>query len=60
LSNGFPVIVIRGLSDLAGAESGDNAIHTFGSLAALNAAKAVLEFISKLPGYNSPLQQHYM
>ncbi|KAL9402776.1 hypothetical protein Peur_006625 [Populus x canadensis] len=59
LSNGFPVIVIRGLSDLAGAESGDNAIHTFGSLAALNAAKAVLEFISKLPGYNSPLQ-HYM
>ncbi|XP_034929415.1 bark storage protein A isoform X2 [Populus alba] len=59
LSNGFPVIVIRGLSDLAGAESGDNAIHTFGSLAALNAAEAVLEFISKLPGYNSPLQ-HYI
>uniref|UniRef100_A0A6N2MYB4 Nucleoside phosphorylase domain-containing protein n=2 Tax=Salix viminalis TaxID=40686 RepID=A0A6N2MYB4_SALVM len=59
MSNGFPVIVIRGLSDLAGAESGDNVIHTFGPLAALNAAKAVLGFISKIPGYNSP-SHHYM
>ncbi|KAL4290025.1 hypothetical protein GQ457_14G022160 [Hibiscus cannabinus] len=49
LSNGFPVIVIRGLSDLAGNQQGDNAWSKFGSLAALNSVKAVLGFISKLP-----------
>ncbi|VVB07788.1 unnamed protein product [Arabis nemorensis] len=49
VSNGCPIIVIRGLSDLAGAQKGDNAINKFGSLAATNAAKAVLEFIKKLP-----------
>ncbi|KAF5742577.1 Phosphorylase superfamily protein [Tripterygium wilfordii] len=48
LSNGFPVIVIRGISDLAGKQSGDNVWSTFGSLAALNCAKAVLQFIRKL------------
>ncbi|KAH8502146.1 hypothetical protein H0E87_016784 [Populus deltoides] len=53
LSNGIPVIVIRGMSDLAGGQSGENAMDTYGSLAALNTAKAVLKFISKLPGYNS-------
>ncbi|XP_022745087.1 bark storage protein A-like isoform X2 [Durio zibethinus] len=51
LSNGFPVIVIRGLSDLAGGQQGKNAIGIFGYLAAVNTAKAVLEFIGKLPGY---------
>ncbi|XP_021295280.1 bark storage protein B-like isoform X2 [Herrania umbratica] len=51
LSNGFPLIVIRGLSDLAGRQQGENAIGVFGSLAAVNTAKAVLEFIAKLPGY---------
>ncbi|KAK6233882.1 hypothetical protein QUC31_006288 [Theobroma cacao] len=51
LSNGFPLIVIRGLSDLAGRQRGENAIKAFGSLAAVNAAKAVLAFIAKLPGY---------
>ncbi|KAK6228340.1 hypothetical protein SCA6_000680 [Theobroma cacao] len=51
LSNGFPLIVIRGLSDLAGRQRGENAIKAFGSLAAVNAAKAVLAFIARLPGY---------
>ncbi|XP_050208978.1 bark storage protein A-like isoform X1 [Mercurialis annua] len=49
LSNGFRVIVIRGMSDLAGSQSGENPIHTFGSLAALNTVKAVLRFIKKIP-----------
>ncbi|XP_039067300.1 bark storage protein A-like [Hibiscus syriacus] len=49
LSNGFPVIVIRGLSDLAGNQQGDNAWIKFGSLAALNSVKVVLGFISNLP-----------
>ncbi|KFK30973.1 hypothetical protein AALP_AA6G051900 [Arabis alpina] len=49
VSNGCPIIVIRGLSDLAGAQKGDNVVQKFGSLAATNAAKAVLEFIKKLP-----------
>ncbi|CAA7037341.1 unnamed protein product [Microthlaspi erraticum] len=49
VSNGYPVIVIRGLSDLAGAQTGDNAVRKFGSLAAINTAKAVSEFIKKLP-----------
>ncbi|KDP45052.1 hypothetical protein JCGZ_01552 [Jatropha curcas] len=35
--------------DLAGSQSGDNSIYTFGSLAALNTVKAVLKFIKKLP-----------
>ncbi|XP_010433778.1 PREDICTED: bark storage protein A isoform X1 [Camelina sativa] len=47
-SNGYPIIVIRGLSDLAGV-GGANTVHKFGSLAATNTAKAVLEFIKKLP-----------
>ncbi|XP_010520777.1 PREDICTED: bark storage protein A-like isoform X2 [Tarenaya hassleriana] len=47
-SNGYPVIVIRGLSDLAGAQSGDNTVRKFGSLAATNTARAVLGFIKKL------------
>ncbi|KAK9283071.1 hypothetical protein L1049_011300 [Liquidambar formosana] len=50
LSNGFPVIVIRGLSDLAGGQPGKNSIQVFGPLAALNAAKAVIQFIKSLPG----------
>ncbi|XVF82949.1 hypothetical protein PTKIN_Ptkin16aG0093000 [Pterospermum kingtungense] len=49
LSNGFPVIVIRGLSDLAGKQQGENAVSKLGSLAALNTAKAVLGFIESLP-----------
>ncbi|XP_073271716.1 bark storage protein A-like [Primulina huaijiensis] len=49
LSNGFPVIVIRGLSDLAGAQKGQNSINLFGSLAASNVAKVVLRFINLLP-----------
>ncbi|XP_006413443.2 bark storage protein A [Eutrema salsugineum] len=53
VSNGYPIIVIRGLSDLAGAQTGHNAVRKFGSLAATNTAKAVLEFIKKLPpNYN--------
>ncbi|XP_055960200.1 bark storage protein A-like [Mercurialis annua] len=49
LSNGFRVIVIRGMSDLAGSQSGENPIHTFGSLAALNTVKVVLQFIKNIP-----------
>ncbi|KAJ8759140.1 hypothetical protein K2173_004147 [Erythroxylum novogranatense] len=49
LSNGYPVIVIRGLSGLAGAQKGQIKIQTFVSLAALNAAKVVVQFIAKLP-----------
>ncbi|KAK1571639.1 hypothetical protein Q3G72_020600 [Acer saccharum] len=48
LSNGLPVIVIRGLSDIAGRQSGPNDIQIFGSLAARNAAEAVVQFIKKL------------
>uniref|UniRef100_A0A7N2LGT4 Nucleoside phosphorylase domain-containing protein n=2 Tax=Quercus lobata TaxID=97700 RepID=A0A7N2LGT4_QUELO len=48
LSNGFPVIALRGLSDLAGKQSGENAYTKFGSLAAFNAAKAVVQFIKIL------------
>ncbi|KAL1222523.1 Bark storage protein A [Cardamine amara subsp. amara] len=52
VSNGYPIIVIRGLSDLAGV--GDTTVRKFGSLAAINAAKAVLKFIKKLPpSYNT-------
>ncbi|CAI0471970.1 unnamed protein product [Linum tenue] len=50
LSNGQLVIVIRGVSDLAGKQSGHNPIRTFGSLPALNTANVVLKFISKLRG----------
>ncbi|KAF3669171.1 putative ribosome-recycling factor-like [Capsicum annuum] len=49
LSNGYPVIAIRGLSDLAGTQKGDNTIRLFGSLAALNTAKVVIGFIKSLP-----------
>ncbi|KAK6933484.1 Nucleoside phosphorylase domain [Dillenia turbinata] len=49
LSNGFPVIVIRGLSDLAGGQPGKNPIDVFGPLAALNAAQIVVQFIKELP-----------
>ncbi|XP_027111414.2 bark storage protein A-like [Coffea arabica] len=48
LSNGFPVIVIRGLSDQAGAQEGQNPIDLFGPLAASNAAKAVVQFVKAL------------
>ncbi|KAJ0046212.1 hypothetical protein Pint_05923 [Pistacia integerrima] len=45
-SNGFPVIVIRGLSDLAGGESGDtNEITKYRDIAAHNTVKVVLEYI---------------
>ncbi|XP_077235898.1 bark storage protein A-like [Tasmannia lanceolata] len=49
LSNGFPVIVIRSLSDMAGGQAGKNAIELFGPLAAINAAKAAVQFIKMLP-----------
>ncbi|XP_017648529.1 bark storage protein A-like isoform X2 [Gossypium arboreum] len=49
LSNGYPVIVIRGLSDLAGNQEGDNVVSKFGGLAAVNSVKAVLGFIRNLP-----------
>ncbi|KAI9157854.1 hypothetical protein LWI28_029080 [Acer negundo] len=48
LSNGLPVIVIRGRSDIAGRQSGTNDIQIFGSLAARNAAEVVVQFIKKL------------
>ncbi|CAL5343244.1 unnamed protein product [Camellia sinensis] len=44
-SNGYPVIVIRGLSDGAGGLPGQNSIDIFGPLAAVNAAKAVIQFV---------------
>ncbi|KAI3989653.1 hypothetical protein MKX01_036262 [Papaver californicum] len=53
--NGLPVIVFRGLSDLAGGQQGQNAINVFGPLAALNAAKAVIQFIDMLPVHVSSL-----
>eukprot|EP01018_Ginkgo_biloba_P011768 Gb_29069 [translate_table: standard] len=49
LSNKLPVIVFRGLSDLAGSQQGENAIATFGPLAAMNSVKATLEFIRIFP-----------
>ncbi|CAL5363410.1 unnamed protein product [Camellia sinensis] len=54
LSNGFPVIVIRGLSDLAWATD-QNLIVVFGPLAALNVAKAEIQFVKILPGYASQM-----
>ncbi|XP_057981113.1 bark storage protein A-like [Malania oleifera] len=51
LSNGFPVIVIRALSDLAGGQEGQNEIGIFRPLAALNAAKTVVRFIRLLPKF---------
>ncbi|KAJ0046211.1 hypothetical protein Pint_05922 [Pistacia integerrima] len=46
LSNGFLVIVIRGLSDLAGGESGNtNEITKYRDIAAHNTVKVVLEYI---------------
>ncbi|CAN1172034.1 Bark storage protein A [Linum perenne] len=50
LSNGYPVIVVRGMSDLAGTQSGANAIKTFGGLAALNTVNVVVKFIKQLSG----------
>lgn len=49
LSNKLKVIVFRGLSDLAGSQKGENAIHKFGPLAAKNSVMATLEFIKRLP-----------
>ncbi|KAI8030050.1 Bark storage protein A [Camellia lanceoleosa] len=54
LSNGFSVIVIRGLSDLAGATD-QNLIVVFGPLAALNVAKAEIQFVKILPGHVSQM-----
>lgn len=48
VSNGYRILVIRGLSDLAGGQSGHNAIQTFGSLAARNTAKVVVQFLKEL------------
>ncbi|XP_057789442.1 bark storage protein A-like isoform X2 [Salvia miltiorrhiza] len=48
-SNGYPVIVIRGMSDLAGGQNGTvNDIDLFESLASTNVAKVVLQFIKLL------------
>ncbi|KAH9328921.1 hypothetical protein KI387_001029 [Taxus chinensis] len=47
LSNNLKVIVFRGLSDLAGSQKGENAIHTFGPLAAKNAVRATVEFLKE-------------
>ncbi|XP_019426982.1 PREDICTED: bark storage protein A-like isoform X2 [Lupinus angustifolius] len=56
LSNSSPVIVIRGLSDLAGAQEGKNPVHILGPLAATNTAKVVIEFLKILPTkHNGPL-----
>lgn len=43
------MIVIRGLSDLAGAQRGKNVIDLFGPLAALNTANVVIQFVKSLP-----------
>ncbi|MED6108889.1 hypothetical protein PIB30_028350 [Stylosanthes scabra] len=55
LSNGYPVLVIRGLSDLAGAQKGDNPIQIFGPLAATNTATVVIEFLKTLPNHQHAL-----
>lgn len=46
LSNGYPVIAIRGLSDLAGRQKGDNTIGLVGSLAAIITANVVIDLLS--------------
>ncbi|XP_028793435.1 bark storage protein A-like isoform X1 [Neltuma alba] len=48
LSNGIPVVVIRGISDMAG-KSGEEAIDTFGALAATNAVTVLLRLLNILP-----------
>ncbi|XP_062091908.1 bark storage protein A-like [Humulus lupulus] len=52
LSNSFPVIVIRGLSDIAGGQEGTNTIELFGSLAALNTANSVVRFLKELKAFD--------
>ncbi|XP_062087121.1 bark storage protein A-like [Humulus lupulus] len=52
LSNGFPVIAIRGLSDIAGGQEGTNTIELFGSLAALNTANSVIRFLKELKAFD--------
>ncbi|KAM6584313.1 hypothetical protein CsatB_011315 [Cannabis sativa] len=52
LSNGFPVLVIRGLSDIAGGQEGTNTIELFGSLAALNTANSVIRFLKELKAFD--------
>ncbi|KAK4279580.1 hypothetical protein QN277_011338 [Acacia crassicarpa] len=48
LSNGISVIVIRGISDLAG-KTGEQDIDTFEDLAATNAVTVLLRLLSMLP-----------
>ena len=45
-SNGVPYIAFRSLSDLAGGGKGENQIDTFMGIAADNAAKVLLAFLS--------------
>ncbi|KAL8533241.1 hypothetical protein ACS0TY_009573 [Phlomoides rotata] len=52
LSNDFPIIVFRGLSDLAGGQNGTNVIDLFQSLASSNVAKVVLQFIKLLSAHS--------
>lgn len=55
LSNGYPILVIRGLSDLAGAQSGNNSVTIFGPIAASNVARAVVQFVKTIQGSSSCL-----
>jgi adenosylhomocysteine nucleosidase len=48
-ANQIPYIAFRSLSDLAGGGSGKNEGHVFGSLAAENSARVVIEFLRALP-----------
>ena len=54
LSNGMEVIVIRGISDMAG-KTGEEDIDTYESLAATNAVTVLLRFLSILPSSSSSL-----
>jgi adenosylhomocysteine nucleosidase len=44
-----PYIAFRSLSDLAGGETGDNVMRTFGRLAAANSATVVMAFLQAFP-----------
>lgn len=57
LSNGMEVIVIRGISDMAG-KTGEEDIDTFESLAATNAVTVLLRFLSILPSSSSSLHHN--
>ncbi len=47
--NDVPFVAVRGLSDLAGGDTGENQIRTFFALAAINAARTAAALVEAMP-----------